>query len=161
MCVSLVRHGCYQDHLDLRTVREQRRDDLVDADGIRRGTVETGHARPLQTIFGAVEVTRLAYRRRGGGNLYPGDAALNLPRERHSHGLRELSADRVLPRKLPRSPRGDSTGQWACSSASVSSNSSRHAPPPTSRPSTPSPRAPRTRPPKPICWSCPRTARAS
>ena len=88
---ELVRQ-LYQDHLDLRTVREQRRDDLVDADGIRRGTVETGHARPLQTIFGAVEVTRLAYRRRGGGNLYPGDAALNLPRERHSHGLRELSA---------------------------------------------------------------------
>ena len=46
----------------------------------------------MRHIFGAVEVTRLAYRRRGGGNLYPGDAALNLPRERHSHGLRELSA---------------------------------------------------------------------
>src|SRR5680860_1365352 len=39
----------YQDHLDLRAVREQRRDDVA-------------------------------------------DAALNLPRELHSHGLRELSA---------------------------------------------------------------------
>jgi len=82
----------YQDHLDLRAVREQRRDDVVDADGARRGSVEPGHARPLQTVFGAVDVTRLAYRRRGERNMCPADAALNLPRELHSHGLRELSA---------------------------------------------------------------------
>jgi hypothetical protein len=42
--------------------------------------------------LGAVDVTRLAYRRRGQANLCPADAALNLPRELHSHGLRELSA---------------------------------------------------------------------
>ena len=88
---ELVRQ-LYQDHLDLRAVREQRRDDVVDTDGIRRGSVETGHVRPLQTIFGAVDVTRLAYRRRGERNLCPADAALNLPRELASHGLRELSA---------------------------------------------------------------------
>lgn len=82
----------YQDHLDLRAVREQRRDDVIDADGGRRTSVEAGHVRPLQTIFGAVDVTRLAYRRRGERNLCPADAALNLPRELHSHGLRELSA---------------------------------------------------------------------
>lgn len=79
----------YQDHLDLRAVREQRR---VDADGTLRVRVEAGQVRPLQTIFGAVDVTRLAYRRRGQRNLCPADAALNLPRELHSHGLRELSA---------------------------------------------------------------------
>jgi hypothetical protein len=45
----------YQDHLDLRAVREQRRDDVVD--GSRRVRVEAGQVRPLQTIFGAVEVT--------------------------------------------------------------------------------------------------------
>lgn len=67
---ELVRQ-LYQDHLDLRAVREQRRDDVVDTDGIRRGSVETGHVRPLQTIFGAVDVTRLAYRRRGERNLCP------------------------------------------------------------------------------------------
>jgi hypothetical protein len=88
---ELVRQ-LYQDHLDLRAVREQRLEKVVDADGIRRGIVEADHVRPLQTIFGAVEVTRLAYRRRGERNLYPADAALNLPRELHSHGLRELSA---------------------------------------------------------------------
>jgi hypothetical protein len=88
---ELVRQ-LYQDHLDLRTVREQRLEKVVDADGIGRGSVEADHVRPLQTIFGAVEVTRLAYRRRGGRNLYPADAVLNLPRELHSHGLRALSA---------------------------------------------------------------------
>jgi len=82
----------YQDHLDLRAAREQRRSDVVDADGSRRARVEAGQVRPLQTIFGAVDATRLAYRRRGQANLYPADAALNLPRELHSHGLRELSA---------------------------------------------------------------------
>src|SRR5664279_1888204 len=88
---ELVRQ-LYQDHLDLRAVRERRRDDVVDADGVRRGSVEAGHVRALATIFGAVDVTRLAYRRRGERNLSPADAALNLPRELHSHGLRELCA---------------------------------------------------------------------
>jgi len=82
----------YQDHLDLRAAREQRRDDVVDAGGSQRSRVEAGQVRPLQSIFGPVEVTRLAYRRRGQANLYPADAALNLPRELASHGLRELSA---------------------------------------------------------------------
>lgn len=82
----------FQDHLDLRAVCEQRRDDVVDAEGNRRGSVETGHVRPLHTVFGTVEVTRLAYRRRGDRNLCPADQTLNLPRELHSHGLPELSA---------------------------------------------------------------------
>jgi hypothetical protein len=53
---ELVR-ALYQDHLDLRAVREQRRDDVADAEGSRRVRVEAGQVRPLQTIFGAVEVT--------------------------------------------------------------------------------------------------------
>ncbi|MGH9156745.1 MAG: hypothetical protein ACRD1K_13125 [Acidimicrobiales bacterium] len=44
------------------------------------------------TIFGEVAVERLACRHRGHPNLYPADAALNLPQERHSHGLRRLVA---------------------------------------------------------------------
>ena len=82
----------YQDHLDLRTTREVRLPVLTDAAGICRGAVEGGHRRPLQTVFGAVNVDRLAYRHRGEANLYPADAALNLPTEVHSHGLRELAA---------------------------------------------------------------------
>src|SRR5438046_6730732 len=81
-----------QDHLDLRGAREERLGDVVDEKGVSRRAVEPGHRRPLQTIFGTVTVTRFAYRRRGEENLYPADAALNLPQEVHSHGLRQLAA---------------------------------------------------------------------
>ena len=54
--------------------------------------VEPGHVRALETVFGTVSVERLAYRAPGVGNLHPADAALNLPVERHSHGLRKLCA---------------------------------------------------------------------
>lgn len=80
-----------QDHLDLRAQREERVE-VVGADGVTHGSVEAGHARQLTTIFGAVGVDRLAYRHRGAANLHPADAALNLPAERHSHGLRRLAA---------------------------------------------------------------------
>jgi len=88
---ELVRQ-LYQDHLDLRAAREPRLGEVINVEGSQHGCVETGHARPLQTVFGTVEVTRHAYRRRGERNLYPADASLNLPHELHSHGLRELSA---------------------------------------------------------------------
>jgi hypothetical protein len=81
-----------QDHLELRTLREQRLPKVLDAQQVARGSVETGHTRALTTVFGEVTVTRLAYRRRGHANLYPADAALNLPIEKHSHGLRRLAA---------------------------------------------------------------------
>ena len=85
--------GCLvQDHLDLRAAREQRIDELVDCDGVPRTAVERGHERSLCTVFGAVSVSRLAYRRRGCCNLHPADALLNLPAERHSHGLRRMTA---------------------------------------------------------------------
>lgn len=80
-----------QDHLDLRAQRETRVA-VVDTDGMAHGAVEPGHTRTLATVFGPVTVTRLAYRRRGHANLHPADAVLNLPVERHSHGLRRLAA---------------------------------------------------------------------
>jgi hypothetical protein len=80
-----------QDHLDLRAQREQRME-VIDSDGARYGSVEAGHTRTLATIFGAVTVERFAYRHRGSANLHPADAVLNLPEERHSHGLRRLAA---------------------------------------------------------------------
>lgn len=88
---ELVRQ-LFQDHLDLRAVSEERLGEVVDAEGTSRGGVEADHVRPLATIVGEVDVTRLAYRRRGKDNLYPADAALNLPSELHSHGLRCLAA---------------------------------------------------------------------
>ena len=81
----------FQDHLDLRAQREQRAE-VVDAHGVTRSRVEAGHHRPLTTVFGEVDVERLAYRRPGHANLHPADGALNLPAERHSHGLRHLAA---------------------------------------------------------------------
>jgi hypothetical protein len=83
----------YQDHLDLRAQRERRLTVVADADGLPRTSVEPGHHRALATVFGTVDVQRMAYRRRGQPNLHPADAMLNLPDERHSHGLRRLAAE--------------------------------------------------------------------
>jgi hypothetical protein len=82
----------FQDHLDLRAAREGRASAVTGADGVGHGAVEPGHRRGLETIFGEVGVTRLAYRAKGSENLYPADAVLNLPGELHSHGLRERCA---------------------------------------------------------------------
>ena len=49
-----------QDHLDLRANREPRVE-VVDAEGVRHANLEPDHQRPLQTLFGEVDVTRLAY----------------------------------------------------------------------------------------------------
>ena len=56
------------DHLALRTLREQRVDQVIGDEGTRRGRVESGHARALETVFGTVTVGRLAYRAPGLGN---------------------------------------------------------------------------------------------
>ena len=81
----------FQDHLALRTLREMRVE-VVAADGVSRGRVETGHARVLATVFGEVAVRRMAYRTSGQANLHPADGLLNLPTEKHSHGVRRLAA---------------------------------------------------------------------
>jgi hypothetical protein len=80
------------DHLAIRAVREQRLANVVGEEGVARGRLEPGHERALETVFGTVSVERLAYRAPGVRNLHPADAALNLPVERHSHGLRRLAA---------------------------------------------------------------------
>jgi hypothetical protein len=81
-----------QGHMDLRSIREPQLKQIADADGVVHRRVEPGHQRLLATVFGTVTVTRIAYRALGAGNLHPLDAALNLPVERASHGLRRLSA---------------------------------------------------------------------
>ncbi|MEW6737457.1 MAG: ISKra4 family transposase [Acidobacteriota bacterium] len=83
-----------QDHLDLRSVREQRRERVVGAEAIERREVK-GSDRGLMTIFGPVNVPRLAYGRAGYSSLHPMDAALNLPKELYSHGLRRRVAEEV------------------------------------------------------------------
>jgi hypothetical protein len=61
----------FADHLSLRAVTERRLEGVRDAQARTYGAVEAGHHRRLATVFGQVEVTRLAYRRRGQANLYP------------------------------------------------------------------------------------------
>jgi len=82
----------HQGHLSLRAEREARVQGVTDAQGTRRNRAEGGHKRLLATVFGEVEVSRIAYREPGLPNLHPGDAVLNLPVEKHSHGLRRLAA---------------------------------------------------------------------
>jgi hypothetical protein len=82
----------FQDHLELRAAREERRDDVTGAEGIARTRTEKGHGRALATVFGQVTVIRMAYRAPGSPNIHPLDAELNLPREKQSHGLRKLAA---------------------------------------------------------------------
>ena len=65
---------------------------VVDAKGVAHRAVESGHRRALETIFGDVTVTRIAYRAKASENLHLQDALLNLPAERHSYGLRERCA---------------------------------------------------------------------
>ena len=81
-----------QDHLDLRTAREQRLAGVSGADGILRRRAEQGHRRGLATVFGQVMVSRIAYRAPGAPNVHPADEHLGLPPGKHSHGLRKLAA---------------------------------------------------------------------
>src|SRR5436190_1584532 len=82
----------FQDRLDLTAAREERRYDVTGADGVVRTRAERGRTRPLMTKFGQVTVSRIAYRVPGRPNVHPLDAELNLPEEKHSHGLRKLTA---------------------------------------------------------------------
>jgi hypothetical protein len=82
----------HQDHLDLLAVREQRRQQVADAEQVARTRVERDHRRGLATVFGQVTVSRMAYRALGARNLYPADAVLNLPVGLHWHGLHRLVA---------------------------------------------------------------------
>lgn len=87
-----VMHAMMQDSLDLLAVREQRLDSVTGADEVTRTRAEPRHSRALSTVVGEVTVTRIAYRAPKAPNLHPADAALNLPAEQHSHGLRRLAA---------------------------------------------------------------------
>ena len=82
----------FQDRLDLTAAREERRHDVAGEDGVVRTRAEKGRTRPLVTKFGQVTVSRIAYRSPGRPNVHPLDAELNLPEEKHSHGLRKMAA---------------------------------------------------------------------
>jgi hypothetical protein len=81
----------FQDRLHATAAAEGRRYDVTGEDGVVRTRAERGRERPLMTKFGQVTVPRIAYRSPGRPNVHPADAALNLPEEKHSHGLRKLA----------------------------------------------------------------------
>lgn len=64
---------------------------VVGADGVVRESARDSE-RQLETLLGRVPVPRLAYQAPGTTDLHPMDAALNLPREMFSHGIRRLVA---------------------------------------------------------------------
>ncbi len=64
------------------------------SDGVRRGKGRPS-ARSLLSIFGLINVGRLAYQAEGVDGLHPADAAFNLPDEMYSHGVREWVAEHV------------------------------------------------------------------
>ena len=80
-----------QAHLDLRAARE-RPVDVRGADGVRR-TMQRQSSRVLLTIVGEVNVRRWAYEAKGVETLHPADAALNLPADLYSFGVRRLVAE--------------------------------------------------------------------
>lgn len=86
-----VERRMLQAHLDLRAARE-RRVDVRGADGVRR-TTQRQWRRRLLTIVGMVEVKRWAYEAKGVEPLLPADAALNLPDDMYSFGVRRLVAE--------------------------------------------------------------------
>lgn len=77
----------YQDHLDLRSSREEKLDSVAGADGPARTYGRSGETRGLRSIFGDVTVSRISYEARGAGSLKPLDAALNLPTGLYSHSV--------------------------------------------------------------------------
>jgi hypothetical protein len=87
----------FQDHLDLRALREEARGEEAAAAQVRgpegrvRAHREPGRSRELACLFGVVTVTRTAWRHRGLPQVCPADAELSLPARRHSHGLRRLA----------------------------------------------------------------------
>ena len=81
-----------QAHLQLRALREERLAVVEGNDGQERRHVEDSD-RGLMTVFGPVRVPRMSYGARDVNDLHPADAALNLPDEKASHGLRKVAAE--------------------------------------------------------------------
>ena len=79
-----------EENLRLRAQLE-RRTEVVGADDVTRGYPRDSE-RHLETVLGRVPVQRLAYQAPGAADLHPMDAALNLPREMFSHGVRRYVA---------------------------------------------------------------------
>jgi hypothetical protein len=83
-----------QGYLDQRAQSEARRDGVVGVDGPARRHGRA-RSRALATVFGEVRVRRLGYSGAGLNSVFPLDAALNLPHDQYSLGLRRRVASAV------------------------------------------------------------------
>lgn len=85
----------FQAHLDLRAAAEAPTR-VVGSDNVER-TKRRNSRRPLMSLVGEVAVRRLLYQSQAAGadGLCPQDAALNLPREKYSLGVRRRVAEEV------------------------------------------------------------------
>jgi hypothetical protein len=82
-----------EEHLALRAAQEKRVE-VTGADSVERTSTRESE-RHLETVVGTVLVPRRAYQAAGCEDLHPMDAALNLPRELFSHGVRRMIAKEV------------------------------------------------------------------
>lgn len=82
-----------QAHLDLRAAAEAPTR-VVGSDDVERSERRRSR-RPLMSLVGEVSVRRLLYQAVGAAGLCPQDAALNLPREKYSLGVRRRVAEEV------------------------------------------------------------------
>jgi hypothetical protein len=79
-----------QAHLDARASARPV-EPVRDTAGVTRAAGPV-HTRALETIFGTVEVRRVAYNAEGEPSLHPLDGELNLPVEKYSHDVRRRVA---------------------------------------------------------------------
>jgi len=84
-----------QGHLNFRSANETKVDSIQGADDTVRSHRRKDCGRHLGTTFGTVQVNRFGYSARGANSLFPMDAALNLPPDKYSHGLRRRLAKEV------------------------------------------------------------------
>ena len=76
-----------QGYLDQRAEAEEPLDGVIGADGQERGYCRA-RSRVLATLFGEVTVQRMGYSGIRLDSVFPLDAALNLPPDKYSQGLR-------------------------------------------------------------------------
>ena len=88
-----------QGHLDERARRELRRAEVIGSDGVPRPRVENGHECGLTSVFGAVTVTRKAYRATPGATApRPGPAQAEGPAPEQGPARADRTADAAADR---------------------------------------------------------------
>ena len=81
----------FQGYFDKRGNDEIKHNTILGEDDIERTHVRKGCQKNLESQFGTIVVRRLGYSKKGVESLYPLDKALNLPKDKYSHGLKNRS----------------------------------------------------------------------